>query len=140
MPIYSVFADANFWVAKINRSDRWYESAMKAKEAIRDRPIITTEEVQTEVLNFYAGRGVNQRRAAVRLIDELIASKDVEIVPQTHESFITGLERYRQRLDKSFSLTDCISMLAMERLHLRDVLTRDRHFHQAGFNLLMALD
>ena len=140
MPINSVFADANFWVAKINRNDNWHESAMKANQALHDRPIITTEEVLTEVLNFYAGRGFNQRRAAIRLIDELISSEDVEIVPQSHESFKTGLERYRQRLDKSFSLTDCISMLTMEKLNLRDVLTRDRHFRQAGFTLLMALD
>ena len=140
MLINSVFADANFWIAKINPDDNLHEVAAMAQEAIDDRPIVTTEEVLTEVLNFYAGRGVDLRRAAIRLIDELIASHDVEIVQQSHESFKTGLERYRQRLDKRFSLTDCISMLTMERLRLRDVLTRDRHFRQAGFTLLMALD
>ena len=135
----SVFADANFWIAKLNPNDNWHESAAIAEETIADRAIITTEEVLTEVLNYYSGHSVNQRRAAVRLIDELLASSDVEIVPQSHESFKAGLELYRQRMDKSFSLTDCISMLTMDQLKLRDVLTRDQHFRQAGFNLLMAL-
>ena len=88
-------------------------------------------------MNYYAGYSVSQRRLAVRLVDELRVSTEVEIVPQSHASFESGLELYRRRMDKGFSLTDCISMLAMEELKLRDVLTRDHHFRQAGFNLLM---
>lgn len=137
MPTDSVFADANFWIAKLNPNDNWHESASIAEKTIVDRPIVTTEEVLTEVLNYYAGYSVSQRRAAVRLVDELRVSTEVEIVPQSHASFESGLELYRRRMDKGFSLTDCISMLAMEELKLRDVLTRDHHFRQAGFNLLM---
>ena len=57
-----------------------------------------------------------------------------------NDSFLQqGFKLYKQRTDKSFSLTDCISMNVMSNFNLSDVLTHDRHFYQAGFTLLMAL-
>jgi predicted nucleic acid-binding protein len=44
---------------------------------------------------------------------------------------------YRQRRDKSYSLTDCASMLIMRQQNILDVLTFDRHFQQEGFNALL---
>ncbi len=38
--------------------------------------------------------------------------------------------------DKDFSFTDCTSFVVMEELRLRRVLTTDRHFVQAGFEVL----
>jgi predicted nucleic acid-binding protein len=40
--------------------------------------------------------------------------------------------RYR---DKDFSFTDCTSFVVMQELKLREVLTTDRHFAQAGFTV-----
>jgi predicted nucleic acid-binding protein len=44
---------------------------------------------------------------------------------------------YDQRPDKAWSLTDCISFTIMQDYGLRDALTGDHHFEQAGFNMLM---
>lgn len=41
--------------------------------------------------------------------------------------------RYR---DKDFSFTDCTSFAIMRELRLRAALTTDRHFRQAGFDLV----
>lgn len=38
--------------------------------------------------------------------------------------------------DKSYSFTDCLSFLVMERLGIQQVLTFDKHFIQAGFKVL----
>lgn len=48
-----------------------------------------------------------------------------------------GLEFYRSRLDKQYSLTDCVSMLTMREREVFQVLTHDRHFAQEGFLLLL---
>jgi predicted nucleic acid-binding protein len=45
---------------------------------------------------------------------------------------------YRQRADKHWSLTDCISFVVMEQEGLREALTGDRHFAQAGFAAVFA--
>lgn len=72
----------------------------------------------------------------MRLIDGMRA-RSVLIVPQTHELFDDGLSLYRQRLDKTYSLTDCMSMSICRRLEISDVLTHDRNFHQEGFTTLL---
>ena len=60
----------------------------------------------------------------------------VHIVPQTSASFSAGLDLYRARLDKGYSLTDCISMETMRHQGIADVLTNDAHFDQEGFHSL----
>jgi predicted nucleic acid-binding protein len=43
---------------------------------------------------------------------------------------------YEARLDKGYSLTDCISMETMRYQGITDVLTNDAHFEQEGFHAL----
>jgi uncharacterized protein len=52
------------------------------------------------------------------------------------QNLSAGLDLYATRLDKGYSMTDCISMQAMRREGLTDVLTNDRHFEQEGFRAL----
>jgi uncharacterized protein len=40
------------------------------------------------------------------------------------------------RLDKGYSLKDCISMHTMRQRGISEVLTNDRHFEQEGFRAL----
>ncbi len=44
---------------------------------------------------------------------------------------------YEKRLDKDYSLTDCISILTMKTLNIREILTHDNHFEQEGFTILL---
>jgi predicted nucleic acid-binding protein len=61
----------------------------------------------------------------------------VELVPLGDELLTGGVELYRDRPDKYWSLTDCISFVVMTELGVTDALTGDRHFKQAGFSLLL---
>ncbi len=42
-----------------------------------------------------------------------------------------------RRLDKDWSLTDCISFAVMQERSLTEALTSDHHFEQAGFTALL---
>lgn len=44
---------------------------------------------------------------------------------------------YERRIDKAWSLTDCISFPAMRAYGLQVALIADQHFVQAGFRILM---
>ena len=46
-------------------------------------------------------------------------------------------ELFHARLDKEWSLTDCISFVVMQREGITDALTGDHHFEQAGFTALL---
>lgn len=132
----AVFADTFYWVAVTNAQDRAHE---KAKAFTRSGPpgtICTTEEVLTEYLNYFAAWGPGLRHKAAINVQKMMESRSVEIVPQTSGSFLTGLDLYRMRLDKGYSLTDCISMHTMRQRGIAEVLTNDRHFEQEGFRAL----
>jgi predicted nucleic acid-binding protein len=77
------------------------------------------------------------RTQAGSSVVDLIHNSNVLVIAQSRESFLSGLELYRARPDKGYSLTDCISMRTMRREGITEVLTNDRHFEQEGFRVLL---
>ncbi len=73
-------------------------------------------------------------------VRELLEHPTVLVRQQSRDSFLVGLEFYEARPDKSYSLTDCISMAVMQEERMTDALTGDNHFAQEGFNLLFQKD
>lgn len=132
----TVFADAFYWIALINPADDWGDRAIQFAASAQDTRMVTTEEVLVEVLAFYSKRGRNLRQQATILIRGILENPGVQVVEQSHQSFLGGLNLYEQRVDKGYSLTDCVSMNTMRKLGIREVLTHDRHFAQEGFVVL----
>src|SRR5208282_2987557 len=99
-------------------------------------PIVTTDEVLAEYLTFFAIARGQMRRKAVINAQRILEDPGVEVVPQSRESFLSGLALYGARPDKGYSLTDCISMQTMRKKGLTEVLTNDRHFEQEGLRAL----
>jgi len=77
------------------------------------------------------------RSAFLELLDMLNDSPDARILGPTPELFERGVELFRQRPDKEWSLTDCISFVAMHEAGITEALTGDHHFEQAGFRALL---
>jgi hypothetical protein len=48
-----------------------------------------------------------------------------------------ALRLYRERPDKDWGLTDCISLIVMQAREIAEALTGDVHFQQAGFRALL---
>jgi predicted nucleic acid-binding protein len=61
---------------------------------------------------------------------------DCYIIAYTPKLRQLGFDLYKQRSDKGYSLTDCISMAIMQQMGITDVLTHDKHFTQEGFHIL----
>jgi uncharacterized protein len=76
------------------------------------------------------------RSRAAATVRSLLANPDVYVIPQSRESFLSGLSLYEARPDKGYSLVDCISMQTMRREGITEALTNDRHFEQEGFRAL----
>lgn len=131
-----VFADTFFWYGLANRHDQWHSVVLKARADIGERPIVTTEEILTEFLNAMSGAPF-LRTAGRILVEAISADPAITVLPQTHRSFEDGLVLYNSRADKSYSLTDCISMSACPTEGITEVLTNDHHFAQEGFTVLI---
>ena len=102
-----------------------------------DVRLVTAGEVLVEFLNAFSAAGKHVRTEAAGFVGDILAHPGVETVPQSRQSFLQGLELYQKRADKSYSLTDCISMTLMHARAIPQVLTTDHHFAQEGFTVLM---
>ncbi len=132
-----VFVDTLYWIAIHNPKDQWHQAAEKASRALAGCHLITTEEVLTEVLNAFSEAGPMVRQEAVDLVRDLQNDPTVTIHPQSSQTFLSGIDLYEARPDKEYSLTDCISMRAMQAEGICELLTHDKHFTQEGFTLLL---
>ncbi len=88
------------------------------------------------LFSFYSKAGPYFRQQAVWTVRRLLASPHVTVIPQTPDVFLAALDLYESRLDKGYSLTDCISMNVIRQEGITEVLSNDRHFEQEGFTLL----
>jgi predicted nucleic acid-binding protein len=132
-----VFADTAYWIALANPRDQWHPRAVKASRTLKGAEIITTEEVLVEFLAHFSGFGRLMREGAVRYAENVLGNPGIVVLPQSHQSFLDGLTLYKARPDKGYSLVDCISMEAMRRGGMNEILSHDAHFAQEGFRLLM---
>ena len=131
-----VFADTFYWIALLNPEDPDHARVTAFDLSDARPPLITTEEVLTEFLTYFCGRGALFRRKAAVVAYALRDDPDVRLLPQTSESFSAGLRLYTERPDKEYSLTDCISMAVMKAKGMTESATSDRHFEQEGFRAL----
>lgn len=129
----AVFADTFFWIALANPADEWHLPVQSFDKENPTTKIATTDEVLTEFLNYFSDAGARRRGVAYEMCEMALSNSNVEVIPQSHESFLRGLEMFMQRSDKGYSLTDCISMVTMKELGIDAVLTHDQHFAQEGF-------
>lgn len=127
----AVFADMYYWIALTVPDDAGYERAQQVKD-----DIVTTEEVLSEYLTYFCGVPEYLRRKAVVNVQAILEDPTVRVIPQSHESFLAGLQLYWSRPDKRYSLVDCVSMQTMRREGLTVAITNDRHFEQEGFRAL----
>ena len=130
-----VFADTVYWLAIFLPGDEWADAARTAD--ISGASLVTTEEVLSEFLTAVSAHGDHARRLACRLVSEILNDPGIEVVAQSHESFLAGLALYERRPDKQYSLVDCISMNVMRQRGIDEILTHDRHFSQEGFTRLL---
>lgn len=132
----AAFADTFYWIALTNPQDFAHERVKALTQSLSPTIIFTTEEVLIEYLNYFGGRGQKLRLKALINVQSIRTSSMVRVAPQTPASFMAGFELYGARLDKGYSMTDCISMHTMRTEGLDQALTNDRHFDQEGFQAL----
>lgn len=128
-----VFADAFYFVARLNRRDQHHERVLNFSRDFRAR-LLTSDWVLMEVADALAG---SESRVRVRdFVLHLRQSSACEIIPASRDDLNRALDLYHQHSDKGWTLTDCVSFVIMRDRNVTEALTGDRHFEQAGFTAL----
>jgi uncharacterized protein len=131
-----LFVDTAGWMACADAADPVHQSACNIRDHWLEQgdQLLTTDYVVDETLTLLRLRlGLpaaedwwHSMAASRRVQRELIHDERAE---RARQIFF----RYR---DKNFSFTDCTSFAVMRELRLRQALTTDSHFRQAGFEML----
>jgi predicted nucleic acid-binding protein len=132
-----LFLDTGYAVALAVKRDQYRIQALALNERIEreQMSVVTTRAVVFEIGNFLSASAL--RTTGARYLEALEEDPRVEIVSLTAELFRNAFTLYRERPDKTWSLTDCLSFTVMRRRGLTNALTGDVHFEQAGFNALL---
>src|SRR5690348_15599472 len=102
------YADTFYWLALLNPFDSYHEIV---KQALVPDEIVVTDAVRLEVMDAFCKR--QRRPMAVTFWEETSYDPRVVIVPITEPLLSRSAEMYAHRMDKDWSLTDCISFVVM---------------------------
>ena len=128
--------DTAGWIACVNAADLAHKRAVASRDGwLRDGGgLVTTDYIVDETLTFLRVRyGLSVAKAWWHQVG---SSSRVRWEYISLERADKARELFFRYTDKEFSFTDCTSFVVMRELKLRDALTTDRHFAQAGFRTL----
>jgi predicted nucleic acid-binding protein len=128
-----VFADTSFFLALLRKDDELHSRAIEQWKF--GHRVLTTEFILLELGNACARAADHADFLA--LVAGARSNPRIRILPLDSHYLNRGLERMSLRPDKDWSLTDCISFVVMEDEGIREALTGDKDFGQAGFAALL---
>src|ERR1035441_228480 len=131
----AVFSDTFYFPALLNERDTAHKRAVAASRT-PGLSLVTTDLVLIELADALCKPP--QRDEVSALWNVVEADPAFRLVRATGELIQRGRKLSRDRADKEWPLTDCISFVVMKDDGLSEALTGDHHFEQAGFKALLA--
>jgi len=135
-----IFIDSSAYIAYYNKRDRNHNKAVSLIKRIRDGelgPIIiyTSDYIFDEVLTTVLIL-TKDKNLAVKVGESIKTSKITKIVKIDEEIFNKAWEIFKKYKDKLWSFTDCTSFVIMKKIKIKTAFTFDKHYKQAGFNII----
>lgn len=133
-----IFIDTSGYYALLVKADDKHAAAKRVLNNARRRRrgLVTTDYVLDEIATLLKARGLVH--LAGPLFERLDASSAFRIEWTDSQRFAEVRDFFLKHHDQDWSFTDCLSFCVMSELKLRDALTKDAHFQQAGFEPLLS--
>ena len=134
-----VFVDTSGLYALADRRDPARAATERCVAALvrTGARLILTDYIVDEACTLAKARAGG--RSALRLLEIVERSEAIHVVWVGEERFEATKSFFRKHADHGYSFTDCSSFVVMRELRIRDALTTDRHFSEAGFRPLLPL-
>jgi uncharacterized protein len=132
-----LFIDTSGFYAMLVKSDDRHAAVQRVLRDARRRKrgFVTTDYVLDETVTLLKARG--HRHLMAPFFEKLDASQAFRIEWMDSDRHYDVRAFFLKHADQAWSFTDCLSFRVMNQLRLRDALTKDSHFEQAGFKALM---
>ena len=136
----SFLVDTGYLIALEAADDQYHKAALHHwNSLIENLPrLVISSYVFDEVVTFFNSR--NQHVKAIEIGNNILSSPSVQFVHVDENLFQEGWLYLKKHDDKTYSLTDCISFVLMDRHGIQTALTFDSHFIQAGFAVLPLME
>lgn len=132
-----VFVDTSgFYAALVLKDDRHGAAAAYLREASEARAgFVTTDYVLDETATLLSAR--NLGHLVSPLFKIVFRSSACRVEWMDPVRFATTRAFFVKHQDHAWSYTDCFSFVLMKELGIRQALTKDGHFREAGFEPLL---
>jgi uncharacterized protein len=132
-----VFGDTSFFFALVAKRDPAHRPAVMAYEKLLrgGARVVTTDYIVEETLTLTKARIDAPTTSA--LLDRIERSEAIDLEMLGGGRFLASKLYFRKHADHGYSFTDCTSFVVMQELQIRAALTTDRHFKEAGFEMLL---
>jgi hypothetical protein len=128
-----VFVDTSAWYALVNRQDPEHRATNQLLEQQRGH-LVTSNYVFDETVTLCLRRLGHS--AALRVGTALRDRDVVQLIRASADDERGAWELFRDRPDKEYSYTDCVSFTMMRRLGLTRAAALDDDFRREGFEAL----
>jgi len=130
------FLDTSYILALEIRNEDAHKKVLENwASLVNSKPfLVTTTYIFDEVVTFFNSRNLHYK--AVEVGNRLLESADIDLIEIDQSFFHEGWQYFQKHQDKSYSLTDCLSFIVMQKRNIVTALTLDHHFLQAGFQIL----
>jgi predicted nucleic acid-binding protein len=132
-----IFIDTSGFFAMLAGDDDRHAAAAKvvAIAQKRERSFMTTDYVLDETATLLKAR--RKPHLLARLFERLDLSQACRVEWTDPDRFHEARAYFLKHADQAWSFTDCVSFRVMTESRLREALTKDSHFQQAGFVALL---
>ncbi len=137
MVAHDVLIDTAGFLALWDASDEHHRRAVQLQSELfrKKRQFLTTDYIVDETATLLLMR--HSHAAAGDFLKTTLESRTLRLEWIDSDRFHAAAEIFHRHNDKQWSFTDCVSFALMAELKIKDSLTTDHHFTQAGFNPLL---
>lgn len=132
-----IFVDTSGFYAILVKGDDRHAAAQRILRDARRRKrgFVSSDYVLDETATLLKARGLAHLLGP--FFANLDASRAFRIEWTDSERFHDVRTFFLKHVDQAWSFTDCLSFVLMSKLRLREALTKDSHFQQAGYTPLL---
>ncbi|MFH1565602.1 MAG: PIN domain-containing protein [bacterium] len=132
----NIFVDTSAFIALYLIDDNFHTKAIKWLKSMEGRATFwTTNFVLDEVYTFV--RSIKNKKTSIDFAEYLSSNSDIVKVKRVSLEEEKEAFNLFKKLDFArLSFTDCTSFAVMKRLKLKQAFSFDKHFKQAGFEMV----